>query len=164
MNQTHPEDARRARIIERIKAQTGIDEAMIETLVHAFYARVRNDPLIGPVFTSRISDWDVHLQRMCLFWSSVVLMSGRYHGTPMQKHAPLPVDARHFDQWLDLFQQTAHAVCPPAAAQLFIERATMIARSLELGVAAAHGTMPGSDGRYFATPAAAATAVPISSD
>jgi len=104
---------------------------------HAFYARVRQDPLIGPVFTERITDWDQHLQRMCLFWSSVALMSGRYHGEPMRKHAPLPIDRQHFDRWLDLFRQTARAVCPPRAAELFIERAGLIARNLELGIASA---------------------------
>jgi len=154
--QAQPEEQRRQRIIERIQAQTGIDEAMIETLVHAFYDRVRADPLIGPVFTSRITDWDTHLQRMCLFWSSVVLMSGRYHGAPMQKHAPLPVDAQHFDRWLALFRETATAVCPPRAAELFIERAGLIARSLELGVATAHGVLLGRDERYVAVPPAGA--------
>src|SRR5690606_24850563 len=127
VTQAESGDERRARLVERIQAETGIDEALIERLVHAFYARVRTDPLIGPVFTARITDWDVHLQRMCLFWSSVVLMSGRYHGAPMQKHAPLPVDARHFDRWLDLFRQTAHTLCPGKAADLFIERASLIA-------------------------------------
>ncbi len=151
-SQTHPEEQRRLRIIERIQAQTGIDEAMIQALVHAFYERVRADPLIGPVFTSRITDWDTHLQRMCLFWSSVALMSGRYHGAPMQKHAPLPVGAQHFDRWLALFRETATAVCPPRAAELFIERASLIARSLELGIATAHGVLLGRDQRYVAAP------------
>lgn len=145
-------DDRRAHIIERIQARTGIDEAMIGRLVHAFYARVREDPLIGPVFDARIADWDVHLQRMCLFWSSVALMSGRYSGSPMQKHAPLPIDARHFDRWLDLFRLTARTVCPPQAAELFIERAGLIARSLELGVAGAHGVLLGKDQRFAGVP------------
>ena len=75
----------------------------------------------------------------------------------MQKHAPLPVDAQHFDRWLELFRQTARAVCPPRAAALFIERAALIARSLELGVANANGVLPGRDERYFMTPALAPT-------
>ncbi len=143
-----PISPRRADLIERIQSETGIDEAMISRLVHAFYARVRPDPLIGPVFTARISDWNPHLARMCEFWSSVMLMSGRYHGAPMQKHAPLPVDAQHFDRWLELFRQTAHEVCPPAAAERFVERAQLIARSLEMGVANANGVLLGRDERY----------------
>ena len=73
---------------------------------------------------------------ICEFWSSVALMSGRYHGQPMEKHVRLPVDARHFDRWLQLFERTALEVCPPAAAAHFIERAKPIAQSLELGIAA----------------------------
>src|SRR6185437_8441870 len=126
---------RRQRITAEIMERTGIDEAMIERLVHGFYARVREDAVLGPIFESRIRDWEPHLQRMCAFWSSVALMTGRYHGTPMAKHLPLPIDAQHFDRWLSLFEDTAHEVCPPAAAAHFAERARRIAESLELGIA-----------------------------
>jgi hemoglobin len=76
---------------------------------------------------------------MFQFWSSVALMSGRYHGQPMVKHLPLPVDSGHFDRWLALFEQTAQVVCPPAAAAHFLDRARRIAGSLELGIAAHKG-------------------------
>lgn len=132
---------RRAAFAADVTARTRIDEAMIYRLVHSFYDRVRADRDLGPVFANRISDWAPHLERMCAFWSSVALMTGRYHGRPMQKHAELPVDASHFDQWLALFIETAKEVCPPAAADLFIEKARMIAESLELGVATHRGVM-----------------------
>jgi hemoglobin len=132
---------RRAQITAAIQAETGIDEAMIEHLVRGFYARVREDAVIGPVFEARIAEWEPHLQRMCEFWSSVALMTGRYHGQPMRKHLPLPVDARHFDRWLALFETTARELCPPKAAEHFIERARRIAESLELGIASANGKM-----------------------
>ena len=80
---------------------------MIERLVRGFYGRVRDDALIGPGVRGGIADWEPHLARMCAFWSSVALMTGRYHGQPMQKHLPLPVDAAHFDRWLALFEATA---------------------------------------------------------
>jgi hemoglobin len=57
--------ARRAAITSQIQAETGIDEAMIERLVRDFYARVRDDAVLGPVFTANIDDWEPHLQR-CL--------------------------------------------------------------------------------------------------
>lgn len=122
-----------------VQARTGIDDAMIKTLVHTFYDRVRADPMLGPVFDARIKDWPPHLAQMCAFWSSVTLMTGRYHGRPMPKHAPLPVSAAHFDHWLELFEATARDVCPPAAADLFVEKARMIAMSLEMGVAMFRG-------------------------
>lgn len=144
--------SRRLALTEQIRAETGIDDALISRLVDAFYARVRADPLLGPVFDARISDWEPHLQQMRLFWSSVALMSGAYHGRPMPKHLPLPVDAVHFDRWLELFGQTAREVCPPAAADHFIERARRIAESLELGIAGANGVLLRRGERYVRTP------------
>lgn len=134
-----PREPRREAIIDGIAAATGIDEAMIERLVRAFYRRVMGDPLLGPIFSAKISDWDAHIGKMCAFWSSVALMSGRYHGQPMTAHLPLPVDTPHFDRWLKIFAATAHNLCPPKAAAHFLERAHRIADSLELGIAARKG-------------------------
>lgn len=132
---------RRAQITADIAVRTGTDDAMIQRLVHAFYAKVRKDALLGPIFESRVASWDLHLERMCAFWSSVALMSGRYHGQPMEKHLPLPVDGRHFDRWLLLFRETAIEVSPSIAAAHFIERADRIAESLELGIAGKNGIL-----------------------
>jgi hemoglobin len=132
--------ARRARLTQEIMEQTGITEAMIARLVHTFYARVRLDPLIGPIFAERVQDWDTHLEKLCAFWSSVALMSGRYQGRPMQAHAPLPIETAHFERWLDLFEATALELCPPVAATHFIERARRIADSLEMGLSASRGS------------------------
>ena len=147
---------RRERITAEISERTGITEAMIERLVHAFYEKVRSDPMLAPVFDARIKDWPPHLAQMCAFWSSVALMSGRYHGTPMVKHLPLPVDAAHFDRWLDLFEVTAREVCPPEAAAHFVERAQRIAASLELGIANGHGVLLGVGERFRRNEAGAA--------
>ena len=141
--------ARRHAATDRIRAETGIGEPMIARLVDAFYDRVRADPLLGPVFADRITDWGPHLEQMRLFWSSVALMSGVYHGRPMPKHLPLPVDARHFDRWLELFEATAADVCPPAAAAHFVDRARRIAESLELGIAGAQGVLLRKGERYL---------------
>ena len=140
--------ARRADAVQRIREETGIDEALIDTLVEGFYARVRNDDFIGPVFAERISDWGPHLEQMKLFWSSVALSTGVYQGRPMPKHLPLPIDARHFDRWLAIFEATARDLCPPVAADHFIVRARRIAESLELGVANANGVLLGKGERY----------------
>ena len=143
---TGPE--RRERITAGIMERTGIDEPMIERLVHGFYAKVRLDAVLAPVFDARIRDWEPHLEQMCAFWSSVALMSGRYHGTPMVKHMPLPVDAAHFDRWLELFETTAREICPPEAEAHFVERARRIAASLELGIAGGQGVMLGNGERF----------------
>jgi hemoglobin len=147
---------RRAAITAEIMERTGITEDMIERLVRGFYVKVRKDAVLAPIFDARIRDWEPHLQQMCAFWSSVALMTGRYHGTPMVKHMPLPVDGGHFDRWLELFEITANEICPPVAAAHFVERARRIAASLELGVAGGQGVMlaPGERFRRNETGAA----------
>jgi hemoglobin len=136
---TQARTASRDAIIADIVARTGIGEAMIERLVRAFYGRARRDPFIGPIFESEVRDWEAHIARLCAFWSSVALMSGRYHGQPMVAHLCLPIDTAHFDRWLEIFAETARELCPPLAAAHFIERAQRIADSLELGIAAHKG-------------------------
>lgn len=139
---------RQQRASAEIAERTGIDAAMIDRLVRGFYGKVREDEVLAPVFEARIADWEPHLARMCEFWSSVALMRGVYHGRPMEKHLPLPVDARHFDRWLRLFRETAREVCPPAAAAHFIERAERIAQSLEMGIAVSQGVLLTNGARF----------------
>ncbi len=117
-----------------LMARTGLSDAVLTRLVHRFYDRVRADPVLGPIFADRIADWTPHLARMVEFWSSVALMTGRYHGAPMPKHLTLPVDRTHFDRWLTLFRQTAAEVCTPEGAAWVIERAERIAFSIHANV------------------------------
>lgn len=131
------------------KAETGIDEAMIEKLVHAFYTKIQVDPILGPIFNEHITDWEPHLKRMCDFWSSTTLKSGKYNGNPMIKHNPLPIDGRFFDYWLNMFAETAEEICPPKAAEVFKTKSTLIAQSLELGIAIKNGVLPIKGERYI---------------
>ena len=79
-------------------------EEELKVLVHAFYARVRQDAVLAPIFNARIDDWDHHLDKLVDFWSSVLRRTGRYTGNPMQKHAALPeLSAELFERWLALF-------------------------------------------------------------
>jgi hemoglobin len=137
-------------LIQDIKARTGLDEARIAQVVHGFYAKVRADAVLGPIFAAQIADdaWPDHLERMVAFWGAVALMSGGYHGRPMQAHARLPVKAAHFDRWLDLFRATAREIGPPEAATHLIERAERIAQSLEAGIEAAQGRSLGRPGGF----------------
>ena len=120
--------------------EAGVTEPMIRTLVETFYARIRRDPVLGPIFEGAVDDWPAHLDKLCAFWSSVMLMTGQYKGKPIPVHAALPaIGAGHFARWLALFRTTAEEACPPAAAALFLERADRIAESLQLGLAIHRG-------------------------
>ncbi|WP_292053773.1 MULTISPECIES: group III truncated hemoglobin [unclassified Brevundimonas] len=143
--------SRRDEATARIERETGITQELIDRLVDTFYGRVQNDDLIGPVFADVIGDWTPHLEQMKLFWSSVALSTGVYQGRPMPKHLKLPIDARHFDRWLHLFESTASDICTPVQAEHFMVRARRIAQSLELGVASANGVLLDNGERYRGT-------------
>jgi hemoglobin len=134
-------EERRRRIAPGFEA--GVTEELIHDLVHTFYARVRRDPALGPIFNRDVQDWDAHLAKLCDFWSSVTLMTGRFKGAPMAVHGRLPdIRPTHFARWLHLFRQTAEEVCPAQAAALFIAKSEMIGESLQLGIAATRGVLP----------------------
>lgn len=113
-----------------------IDDPAIGRLVRAFYARVRKDPDLGPIFEAAIGDdWDHHLERMTDFWSSVMLTSGRYSGNPMIKHVrQKAIRPAHFVRWLALFEETANALFTPDCAARFAAKAHDIARGLQMGM------------------------------
>ena len=133
-------DRRDAWVAEQID-RTGIDETMIRNLVDHFYERIRFDPDLAPIFAARVADWSAHLGTMYDFWSGVALMTGRYKGKPVQKHAPMPLRPPHFVRWLQLFRESANAVCMPPAAAFFISRAERVAESLQIGLSGAKGLL-----------------------
>ena len=121
----------------------GVTEAMISDVVETFYGRVRRDAVLGPIFNARVDDWPEHLAKLKDFWSSVLLMTGRFKGRPMAVHAAIPdIDRSHFEHWLALFGETVTELCPPEAAALFRQKSEMIAESLQLGIAVSRGELP----------------------
>ena len=111
-------------------------DADLQNLVNRFYAAVRKDDLIGPLFNSAIDDWPEHLEKLGAFWSSVMLTSGRYKGSPMTAHLrhAARIEPTMFDRWLELWRVHARAELAPAAAEAVIGKAERIAESLQLGL------------------------------
>jgi hemoglobin len=134
-------DARRRAITREIEARTGLDDAQLERLVRAFYTRARQDAEIGHLF-DHVQDWEHHISKITAFWSSVALLTGRYHGQPLAAHLPLPLEPPHFQRWLALFEATAQDECSPEGVAWLMEKAHRIARSLELGVSVTRGVLP----------------------
>lgn len=116
-----------------------VSEAEIARLVDAFYARVRADALLAPVFLAAIgegeAEWAAHTARLCRFWSSLMRRSGAYHGDPYSAHLRLPgLTPAMFDHWLGLFGATCREILAPEVAAAFAERASRVARSLRMGI------------------------------
>jgi hemoglobin len=110
-------------------------------LVLRFYTTARRDEVIGHLFDG-VADWEKHIAKITTFWSSVGLLTGRYHGQPLAAHFPLPLEPLHFARWLVLFEQTARQVCMPEGVDYLMEKAHRIDRSLEMGIAVSRGKLP----------------------
>lgn len=117
--------------------QAELTETALAAFLDAFYARVRRDPLIGPVFAGKIPDeaWPRHLATIHDFWSSVLLKTGRYKGNPFARHLGVAgIDPAHFARWLGLFEETAGEMFEPGIAAALVERAHRIGDSLKAGL------------------------------
>ena len=113
-----------------------ISEDEIRDLVDRFYAKVRADSVLGPVFERAIrGDWEPHLAKMRDFWSSVMLTSGRYKGNPVAVHVRVEgMESGLFDRWLTLFRETSCELFDESIAKAFQAKAARIAESLKLAL------------------------------
>ena len=117
-------------------AETAVTEDTIRRLVDDFYAKIRADDVLGPVFARAVpGDWGPHLATMCNFWSSVMLTSGRYKGNPVTAHGRVDgIEIEMFNRWLALFDETCRELFAPAQAAEFQIKAARIAESLKLAL------------------------------
>jgi hemoglobin len=113
-----------------------ISEDNIRRLVDEFYAKVRADPQLAPIFERAIAgNWSRHLATMRDFWSSVMLTSGRYKGNPVAVHLRTEgVEPQLFDRWLELFDETCSDLFEGRVADAFRAKAMRIAESLKLAL------------------------------
>ena len=111
-------------------------EEQLSTLVDRFYAKVREDAVLGPVFNGAVGDWSEHLDKLSAFWSSVMLTTGRYKGNPMAAHIKhqSAIEPAMFARWLELWRETAREVLDERGAAAVIAKAERIAESLQLGL------------------------------
>lgn len=112
--------------------------AHIENLVVHFYKKVQQDEMLGPIFNDVATvDWAHHIPLICQFWNSIMLKTNQYHGNAYRKHVLLgektPLTEAHFARWLALFNEEAYRHLPHDAAELIIQKASLIAESLMIG-------------------------------
>lgn len=137
--------------------ESPLQDTAIRNLVGRFYDRVRQDPVLAPVFAATVGGtdaaWAAHLDRITDFWSSIMHGSGRYHGDPFTAHLRLPgLQPAMFGRWLALFRAACDETLDPDLAAAFRSKADRIARSLQMGLSfrsqarLAHGPAPPSSG------------------
>jgi hemoglobin len=113
-----------------------VDEQDLARLVARFYATVRADALIGPVFNDAIDDWPEHLEKLAAFWSSLMLTSGRYKGAPMAAHLKHRdrITPAMFERWLALWREATDAEMPSAIAASMQAKADRIAQNFKFAL------------------------------
>ena len=113
----------------------------IITLVDGFYARVREDDVLGPIFNdiARV-DWAAHLPKMYDFWESVLFGSAQFKGNPLAVHRALatraPMTDTAFGRWVVLFHATVDERFRGAMAAEAKMRAVRIAMTMQYHIAA----------------------------
>ena len=121
-------------------------EAELHALVRAFYGEAITDPLIGPVFTRNVADWDHHFQIVQDFWSRALLGTTRYNGSPFTPHLSMALKPEFFDRWIALFRAAAEANLQPPAARAAIARVEHMSICFQAGL-----FPPKMPGREFAS-------------
>jgi hemoglobin len=119
----------------------------IVSLVDGFYARVREDDLLGPIFNdiARV-DWAAHLPKMYDFWDSVLFGRAQFKGNPLAVHRALatraPMTDAAFGRWIVLFHATVDDLFSGPVAFEAKQRAVRIAMTMQYHIAADVAAQP----------------------
>lgn len=114
-----------------------ITEEQIDVVVTRFYALVRADKDLGPVFAAHVAtnDWPAHQAKIAGFWRNAILRENTYAGNPMQAHLMAGnVRPEHFAIWLALFDTVLERELPTETARAFSALAHRIGRGLRIGL------------------------------
>lgn len=108
-------------------------------IVDTFYETVKQDELLGPIFTEKAKvNWEKHLPVMYDFWENVVFYTGNYSGNPMrihqQLHQRIPLAKQDFEKWLNLFFSTVDFLFKGERAELIKQRAQSIATVMQIKI------------------------------
>ena len=116
-----------------------ITEQSVNALVERFYAKVRLDAVLAPIFERALAGgWDAHIATMREFWCSALRVKRSYRGDMLAAHERLGKLPRSlFPRWLALFRETAEECFSEAPAAIICDRARKTARNLESALA--HG-------------------------
>lgn len=105
-------------------------------LIHQFYAKIRSDKSLGPIFNKAISNWPAHLDHIVDFWDTSLFMTKSYEGNPVIAHQKVgdqennSLDMNHFGIWINLWTETVNELFEGEVANLAIRRARNMASIL----------------------------------
>lgn len=113
-----------------------INDEGIDKLMQIFYAKIRLDKDLGPIFNRAVgtddASWERHIEKIGKFWKTMLLGEKLYMGNPVQPHINLlPFDIKLFDVWLGLFKESLELVFEEEPANRYLEVANNIATNFK---------------------------------
>ena len=112
----------------------------VEAIVSSFYAKVRVDETLGPIFNRVITDWDLHLEHLTNFWNMNLFGVKDYSGDPISAHqhvdeqTPGGITPYHFGTWLNLWFETIDASYEGDIADIMKRRARKMQTPLMISI------------------------------
>lgn len=108
----------------------------IELFIRSFYEKVKLDETIGIIFTEVVRmDWDHHIPLITDFWETILMDNPVYKKNAMEAHYHLnnifPLQKKHFDAWLHLFNTTLDAMYKGPVTELAKKRADGISAVMQ---------------------------------
>ena len=117
----------------------------MSTLIKWFYAKVRFEPLLEPIFNAHISLWSKHLEVLIDYWSQMSGGPANYNGG-MGRHIFLHLGPAHFEVWREVWAENCHWLLPEPEAGEMIALAERLAIQLQDATVRPLPGKSGSDG------------------
>ena len=116
-----------------------INSADVQWLVNRFYDKIKDDKLVGFIFTGVVKvNWVKHLPVMYAFWENALFYTGGYSGNALKKHLnihkALPLHKKYFVRWLRLFNETVDEYFEGVTATLAKQKAGNIATIIQVKI------------------------------
>jgi hemoglobin len=111
--------------------------ADIEKFIQSFYKKVILDETVGIIFTKIFPiNWEHHIPLIVDFWETILLDNVVYKRNAMGVHFDInkvfPLQKKHFDAWLYLFNLTLDEMFEGTITTLAKKRAEGIAQVMQL--------------------------------
>ncbi|RFC54687.1 group III truncated hemoglobin [Brumimicrobium aurantiacum] len=114
------------------------NRADLRQLVHAFYDKIREDDMLGPIFNGHIKEdqWPSHLEKLTDFWETNLFGVPKFKGSPPQAHVEVDhnmnygITQEHFARWIQLWFDTIKTLFEGKVA----DRAMNAARKMSTGL------------------------------
>jgi len=99
-------------LFERLGGRSGLLR-----LLNHFYADVRQNHLLAPIFEAQIDNWLEHIENIADFWTRITGGPAVYAGSMPARHIPLGLREQHFQAWLGLWDFNCRLWLAPDCAE-----------------------------------------------